>query len=70
MLITSNDERVAGGILKDPTWLLRTIPCSINIDEFWAHTVKNTMPVAQIGNILINILSSSICVTVQSLQGL
>ena len=68
-LITSKVERDAGGMLKDPTRLSRTMPCSTNRDEFWAYTAKNMIVVAQIGNILIRFFSSSTCVTVQSFHG-
>jgi hypothetical protein len=68
-LITSKVERDAGGMLNDPTRLSRTMPCSTNRDEFWAYTAKNMIVVAQIGNILIRIFSSSTWVTVQSFHG-
>ena len=68
-LITSKVERDAGGMLKDPSRLSRTMPCSTNREEFWAYTALNMIVVAQMGNILTRIFSSSTWVTVQSFHG-
>ncbi|KAL0912258.1 hypothetical protein M5K25_018220 [Dendrobium thyrsiflorum] len=69
-LMTSKVDKDAGGMVKDPMVVLRTIPCSTNMVDIWAYTAEKTIPVAQMGNILTKIFSSSTWVTVQSVQGL
>lgn len=68
--MTSKVEMEAGGMEKEPIFLSRAMPCSMNIDEFWEYTVENMIEEAQMGKIRISNLSSSICVTVQSFHGL
>lgn len=66
--MTSTHWKDAAGISKEPMCLSITMPCSTNVEYICSRTVENSSIVAQIGSILIRILSSSTWVTVQILH--
>lgn len=69
--MVSKREREAEGI-SNVVPSLRSIvfPCNTNNVPIWLYTVLKMIPVVQIGRSLMIDLSSSTCVTVQSLHGL
>ncbi|GLT27707.1 hypothetical protein SLA2020_026850 [Shorea laevis] len=67
LLITSEVEREAGGIVKEPIDVSIIIPCSAN--SVGIRAAEKTIPAAQIGNMRIKIFNSCTCVTVQSYHG-
>lgn len=65
MLPTKKAVSDAGGISKDfPIWRSMVVACDTENVVIWAWTVQKIMVVAHMGNILINIFTSSTSVRV------